>query len=155
MAAQTKQNARAINANMNQDYVNWLQHQPLPNSPGAMGIHEAETILAARSDLNHQYQQRFIEEKTRAQGATSSPIPPISNVISTYDQTHIQNEVSAGSMATVSQIAAGAGFSPQVDVRSPAQKTVAEKLSQLQDQLADQTELMEKQIRVKEAEHKS
>lgn len=63
MASQTRQNAGSINASLNQEYVNWLQDQSLPNSSGSMGIHEAETILASRPDLNHQYQQRFMENK--------------------------------------------------------------------------------------------
>ena len=63
MASMTKQNAGSINASLNQEYVNWLQDQSLPNSSGPMGIHEAETILSSRPELDHQYQQRFIEDK--------------------------------------------------------------------------------------------
>ncbi|MBL8676152.1 MAG: conjugal transfer protein TraG N-terminal domain-containing protein, partial [Alphaproteobacteria bacterium] len=37
MASWTKQNAGSINANLNQEYVNWLQDQSLPNSSGPMG----------------------------------------------------------------------------------------------------------------------
>ncbi len=63
MASQTRQNAGSINASLNQEYVNWLQSQALPNSSGPMGIHEAETILASRPELNHQYQQSFVDDK--------------------------------------------------------------------------------------------
>ena len=63
MASWTKQNAGSINASLNQEYVNWLQTQSLPNSSGPMGIHEAETILATLPRVNAQYQQRFMEEK--------------------------------------------------------------------------------------------
>jgi len=66
MASFTKQNAGSINENLNQEYVNWLQNQALPNSGGPMGITEAETVLSSRPDLNHAYQQRFLEDKMTA-----------------------------------------------------------------------------------------
>ena len=74
MASFTQQNAASINASLNQEYVNWLQTQSLPQTQGPMGITEAETILSSRPDLDHAYQRRFLEEKMGAGiGPESSP----------------------------------------------------------------------------------
>lgn len=63
MASMTKQNSSSINANLNQEYVDWLHQQSLPNSSGPMGIHEAATILSNRPELDLVYQRRFLESK--------------------------------------------------------------------------------------------
>ncbi|MEN8236238.1 MAG: conjugal transfer protein TraG N-terminal domain-containing protein [Pseudomonadota bacterium] len=63
MAARVKQHSGSINSNLNQEYFNWLQRQSLANSTGPMGVHEAETILHSRPDVDHSYQTRFLDEK--------------------------------------------------------------------------------------------
>jgi conjugal transfer mating pair stabilization protein TraG len=78
MASFTKQNSGSINANLNQEYVEWLQTQELPHSKGPMGITEAEVVLSSRPELDHAYQQLFLSEKMAVaedprQGFPSSP----------------------------------------------------------------------------------
>lgn len=63
MASWAKQHAGAISQSLNQEYVNWLAKQSLPNSKGSMGLHSAEHILTRDDILNHSYQERFLEER--------------------------------------------------------------------------------------------
>ena len=72
MASWAQHNAGALNDNLNQAYVDWLKNESLPQSTGAMGIHEAETILSSRPDLNRAYQRRFLEEHVSQEGSPGS-----------------------------------------------------------------------------------
>ena len=63
LASKAKQHGHQINANMNQEYFNWLQQQPLSNSKGVMGVQEAQTIVTSRPDMDRDYQKSFIKEK--------------------------------------------------------------------------------------------
>ena len=75
MASFTKQNSGSIHANLKQEYVEWLQTQELPNTQGPMGIKEAEVILSSRPELDHAYQNRFLNEKMASSGDLSKGLP--------------------------------------------------------------------------------
>lgn len=132
MASTTKQNAGSINASLNQEYVNWLQGQSLPNSHGPMGIGEAETILSSRPEIDAQYQQRFMEDKMQQaeqfMGTHRLPSKP-SDIDEAYEQVHITNPVSQGGGYVASQ-AAASGFGNDFEVstasRDEAQKVLSE-----------------------------
>lgn len=150
MAAQTKQNASSINANMNQEYVGWLQEQSLPNSSGAMGIHEAETILSSRPDMNHQYQQRFIEDKTSSYMGNQGLANNASDISAGHSNSSITNGVSDGAISSVSNQASGSGMGDVFSIGTSTKSAATEKISHLQDQIAEQTELMEKEMKIRE-----
>lgn len=59
------ENALQINTNNSQEFVNWLQKQPAPNSSsGQMGRSNAEFILSNDPETARYYAGRFAEEKT-------------------------------------------------------------------------------------------
>lgn len=138
MASKTRQNAGSINANLNQEYVNWLQTQSLPNSTGAMGIREAETILSGRPDLDARYQQRFMEEKmqsitsymgTHGLASSASDINAIYNQAKGNITPPVHHPVhqnltqgAASSQATAHGL--GSGFMVDSGPRDAAQKTL-------------------------------
>jgi conjugal transfer mating pair stabilization protein TraG len=131
MASTTKQNAGSINASLNQEYVNWLQGQSLPNSSGPMGIGEAETILSSRPELNTQYQQHFMEDKMQQaeqfMGTHGLPSKP-SDIDEAYGQAHIPNPVSQGEGYVASQVATlgfGKDFEVNTVSRDEAQKVLS------------------------------
>lgn len=141
LASWTQQNAGSINANLNQEYVNWLQDQSLPNSSGPMGIREAETILSSRPELDSHYQQRFMEEKM--QSATSfMGTHGLASNSSDIDASHVQakshitspvhNTLDHGDAASNAE-AHGLGNGMQVSTspRDEAQRTLAHTESQM------------------------
>lgn len=150
MATQTKQNASSINANMNQEYVSWLQTQALPNSSGPMGIHEAETILASRPTMNHLYQQRFIENKTTSLGESERLATNHGDVVTSYKHQTLSNKASDAPLSSVALQAEASGLEKTFQIESKTKNDVVEKLSNLQDQIAEQKDLMEKEAKMRE-----
>lgn len=66
MATIATENALQINTNSNQEFVNWLQKQPAPNSQsGQMGRANAEYILSNDPETSRYYASRFAEQKTQ------------------------------------------------------------------------------------------
>ncbi|MBY0291801.1 MAG: conjugal transfer protein TraG N-terminal domain-containing protein, partial [Alphaproteobacteria bacterium] len=135
MASWTKQNAGSINANLNQEYVNWLQDQSLPNSSGPMGIREAETIFTSRPELDSHYQQRFMEDKMQqadqfvgSHGLASKS----SDIDRTYDQSKsrianpVNQEITQGTAASqASAHGLGNDFEVNTGPRDEAQKMLS------------------------------
>lgn len=156
MASWTEANAGSINANLNQEYVNWLQQQELPNSRGAMGITEAQNILSNRSDLDHGYQKCFLEGKMRNMehhlGAHGLPRSE-RDVESTYQKTasHITPPVEKSSLHKVDVAATQAGVR-NVKIDAKIQKETNEKLSLIQDRLDEQQKALEKQAQSRKRE---
>lgn len=158
MASWTKQNAGNINANLNQEYVNWLQDQSLPNSSGPMGIREAETIFTSRPELDSHYQQRFMEDKMQqadqfigSHGLASQS----SDIDKSYDQAkrRIANPVNQeiNQSAAASQASAhglGNDFEVSTGPRDEAKKT----LSSTGKQMAEQQQLLAQQAEMRKAE---
>lgn len=158
MASWTKQNAGSINANLNQEYVNWLQDQSLPNSSGPMGIREAETIFTSRPELDSHYQQRFMEEKMQqadqfvgSHGLASKS----SDIDKSYDQakSRIANPVNqeiTQSTAASQASAQGLGndFKVNTEPRDDAKKT----LSSTGQQMAEQQQFLAQQAEMRKAE---
>lgn len=151
MAAETHQNASSINANLNQEYVSWLQTQSLPNSNGAMGIHEAETILSSRSDLNHIYQQKFIEGKMHSHMGTNGLAANARAIPSQYDQSAVSNAVSGDGLSSVSGTASSSGFGDQFKIDMTGKNRATEQIERVADQMAEQTELLEREAKIREA----
>jgi len=150
MASQTRQNSAAIDANANQEYVNWLSDQRLPNSSDRMGIKEAETILSSRTDLNHTYQQAFMENKIaeiKNHGLPQSE----QDVVSAYNNAHVQNSVSNKKVEDIRQQAMDEGFDDAFKLDSSAKNKTNEKIDNLEHMIYEQNELLEIKGRVQEA----
>lgn len=94
MASYTKTHAGSINANLNQEYVDWLPTQSLPNSSGAMGRHEANTILASRPEMNQSYQSQFLEAKMKGDLFSRSIANDLREGFGEVEKAH-QNQTSA------------------------------------------------------------
>lgn len=148
MAADTRHHASAINANLNQEYVTWLQTQPLPHSRGPMGIHEAETILAARPHLNHLYQQKFMEDKVRPFTPSHSLAQQAGDLGAT--PIPLKNSVSDGALLAVREVAAHSPVGEAFALNTNPKDRTREQLATLQDQIADQTELLEREAKKRE-----
>lgn len=154
MASWTQQNAGSINANLNQEYVNWLQTQALANSKGPMGITEAETILSSRSDLDHAYQQRFLEQKMQ-QMETQFGVYGLPNsqkdVSRSFQQTekNITTIPQEQSFSAVAAQATQEGLREAFKLNSRPKNEVKEQLSFMQDQLSEHKEMLEKQAEVR------
>jgi conjugal transfer mating pair stabilization protein TraG len=156
MASWTQQNAGSINANLNQEYVNWLQTQALPNSKGAMGITEAETILSSRPGLDHSYQQRFLEQKMHQMeaqfGAYGLPnsVQEIGQSFRQAEQNLQASSPNQGPSALSTQ-AAQQGLGEAFKLNARPKNAAKEQLSLIQDQLAEQKETLEKQGQARKA----
>lgn len=150
MVSWTKQNAGSINANLNQEYVNWLQTQSLPNSSGPMGIHEAETILSARPELDAQYQQRFMEGKMRTMEnyIESHGLPESgADVVAAFQEAkgNITNPVDHQGGQNAALEAEKHGLGNDFKINMQPKSEVNEKLKHLEDQIIDQKEFLEKE----------
>ncbi|MBT5654813.1 MAG: hypothetical protein HOI80_04890, partial [Alphaproteobacteria bacterium] len=152
MAAFTKQNAGSINANLSQEYVNWLQEQPLPNSEGHMGIHEAETILSSRPNLDHQYQQRFLESKMQSYFDSQGLLTTNSDIEATYSQSKEGISHKEDFLHDVAAKASEQGFGDTFKLNSKPRSDVKEQLSFMEDQLIEQKEILEKQSGIRKDE---
>lgn len=156
MASWTKQNAGSINASLNQEYVNWLQTQSLPNSSGPMGIHEAETILGSLPEVDAQYQKRFMKEKmNQVENYMMSHGFPQSgaDVERAYHQAkdNVTNPVDHTGGQNASSHAASHGLGNDFQVNSGTRDKVIEKLSSIEDQLAKKDEHIKNQGEIQEA----
>ncbi|OJW55205.1 MAG: hypothetical protein BGO67_00420 [Alphaproteobacteria bacterium 41-28] len=159
MASWTKQNAGNINESLNQEYVDWLQTQSLPNSSGPMGIREAETLLTSRPELNHHYQQRFMEEKMSQVenyvGVNGLP-SKASDMDAAFEQAkaNISHPTGESSLSEIQQHANGQGLGPDFKVNNQPQKEVKEKLLRIEDQLIQQQEFLEKEAEIRKSKVK-
>lgn len=171
MASWTQQNAGSINANLNQEYVDWLQVQALPNSKGPMGIREAETILSSRPNLDHAYQQRFLEEKMQhmenqfglyesinpsrdIQGAENKfkrdelPHSPkdIQQTFQKYEE-HLLGapQQDPGSFSNIVEQAKEQGFREEFKIGIKQKDAMKDQLDFISDQLIEQKEILTKQ----------
>jgi conjugal transfer mating pair stabilization protein TraG len=157
MASCTKQNAGSINESLNQEYVNWLQTQSLPNSSGPMGIREAETLLISRPELDHHYQQRFMEEKMSQvesyMGANGLP-SKASDMDVAFEQakTNIPHSTGHSTFSEVEQRAREEGLGPELKVSTEPRDYVQKELSSVEKQLAEQQGLLGKQAEMRKAE---
>ena len=157
MASWTKQNAGSINANLNQEYVDWLQTQPLPNSIGPMGIHEAETILGSRPQLDAQYQQRFMEDKMRnVENYLESHGLPQSgaDVETSFYQAkgNITNPVDQQGGQNAASQAASHGLGNDFKINTQLKSDVNKKLSSMDKNLIEQKEFLEKEANQRKEE---
>jgi conjugal transfer mating pair stabilization protein TraG len=154
MAATTKQNAGSINASLNQEYVNWLQGQSLPNSQGPMGIQEAETILSSRPEIDAQYQQRFMEGKMQQaeQFMGTHGLPSNSaDIEKAYEQVHITNPVNQGNGYVASQ-AAASGFGDDFKVNTKPRDEARNVLSSTDQEMMEHQQNITKQADQRKAE---
>jgi hypothetical protein len=126
MASWTKQNAGSLNANLNQEYVGWLQKQALPNSKGPMGIREAETILSARPSLDTSYQRRFIEEKMGSFKAGSLPISP--ETLSSRFKASAPSTLSGRAKSELRERVESSGFGAKFDIKPSISSSVQKKI---------------------------
>lgn len=62
-AAAIKNSAASINANYNQEFVDWLSAQKADNTGGHIGKQGAAYIIANNTELSYGYAQRFLAEK--------------------------------------------------------------------------------------------
>jgi conjugal transfer mating pair stabilization protein TraG len=138
MASWTKQNAGSLSANLNQEYVGWLQKQSLPNSKGSMGIREAETILSARPSLDTAYQRRFMEEKMGSFKAGGLPISP--ETLSSRFKTSSLSAPSGKSLGNLKSKASKQGFNPVSQENRRIITKVEEDMSQSQKTLTTSKE---------------
>jgi conjugal transfer mating pair stabilization protein TraG len=157
MASTTRQNAGSINASLNQEYVNWLQDQPLPNSSGPMGIQEAETILSNRPEINAQYQQRFMEDKVhQAESYIGSHGLPreSSDIDRAYEQasSHLSNPMNQERSNAVSSQATIHGFGDDFKLGTNAKAEAQEQLSFSERTLASEQQTIVSQGDLRETE---
>ncbi len=156
MAATTKQNAGSINASLNQEYVNWLQGQSLPNSHGPMGIQEAETILSSRPEIDAQYQQRFMEDKMQQaeQFMGTHGLPSNSaDIDKAYEQAskNITNPVNRGDGYVTSQ-ATASGFGDDFKVNTAPRDEAQNVLSSTDQKMTEHQQDITKQGDQRKAE---
>lgn len=152
MASWTQQNAGSINANLNQQYVNWLQSQALPNSKGPMGITEAETILSSRPDLDHAYQQRFLEQKMQ-QMETQFGIYGLSTSPKDIEQTFqrleehllVTEKPDPGVGSNILEHAKEQGLGEEFKLNTKQKNDAKDQLEFISDQLMEQKEFLTKQ----------
>ncbi|HQS93766.1 MAG TPA: conjugal transfer protein TraG N-terminal domain-containing protein [Alphaproteobacteria bacterium] len=152
MASWTQQNAGSINANLNQEYVNWLQAQALPNSKGSMGITEAETILSSRPDLDHAYQQRFLEQKMQQMesqfgvyGLPNSPKDIQQTFQKREDHLLTSAKQDSGVVSNMLAHAKDQGFGEEFKFNTKQKNDVKDQLEFVSDQLMEQKDLLTKQ----------
>lgn len=149
MASWSKQNSASINASLNQDYVNWLPQQALPNSSGPMGLSEAETILSSRPELDQLYQQRFMEDRMNNMpsyiGTNGLPASN-ANVTASYADTGSTLKIQAmeNSLETLSTQAQQDGFGQEFNVSSHVKADTMSALLDIKDALSEHKHLMEK-----------
>jgi conjugal transfer mating pair stabilization protein TraG len=73
-AMTTRANSASINANYNQQFVEWLANQPADNAPGRLGTQSAVHIIANDPQMAAVYASRFMETKgLMPSGAQPSP----------------------------------------------------------------------------------
>jgi len=149
MASWSKQNSASINASLNQDYVNWLPQQGLPNSTGPMGQAEAETIMSSRPELETLYQQRFMEQQMRRLPSyMESPGLPASvdQVENSFaaEKSSIHNNVGDGSMHDLAKHAANEGLGANFEVNTKTKDATIDRLNDIQDQMMTQSEQLER-----------
>lgn len=152
MASKTRQNANQINANLNQEYVNWLQTQSLPNSSGSMGIKEAETILSSRPELDYQYQQKFMESKmgTSGMGRSYMEAAPSRESLSTgYKALNLENAVTSKGFETVRENGAQDGLGDTFKIDKSAKGDVQNQLSEISDQISEQTDMLVREAAIR------
>jgi conjugal transfer mating pair stabilization protein TraG len=147
MASWTKQNSGSINASLNQDYVDWLQQQNLPNSSGAMGIKEAEVIMSSRPEMDMQYQQRFMEHKMsnannymHTAGLASSP-GQVQGVF-TNSSSAINNDVSDKYIQGLSKKTASEGFGGGFEVSDRAKAASLGSLNSIDNKMEEHRQII-------------
>lgn len=149
MASWSKQNSASINASLNQDYVNWLPQQALPNSSGPMGIGEAEAILSSRPELDQLYQQRFMEDRINNMPSymeTNGLAGSNADIASSYAHagSAIKSQPMENSMDSFSSQAQQEGFGQEFNVSSHAKADTLSALHDIKDALTENKHLMEK-----------
>ncbi|MBP6986407.1 MAG: conjugal transfer protein TraG N-terminal domain-containing protein [Alphaproteobacteria bacterium] len=148
MASWTKQNSASINASLNQDFVNWLPNQSLPNSSGSMGQVEAEAILSSRPELEQAYQQRFMESKlSQLTDIGASGLPGSMGAIqSSFNDARagLPNNVSDAPMQNLSTQANNEGMGGNFLVDTRAKHASLDKLNDIQDQMIEHSEKLER-----------
>jgi conjugal transfer mating pair stabilization protein TraG len=149
MASWTKQNSGSINASLNQEYVDWLPKQSLPNSSGPMGQSEAETIMSSRPELEQAYQQRFMEKKLSQlpnyMGSAGLP-SSMDRIGNSFDgaKTSISNNVGDFHIQDLTTQANNEDFGGGFAVNSHAKETAIGRLNSIDDQLEEQKQTLEK-----------
>ncbi|MEI8295106.1 MAG: conjugal transfer protein TraG N-terminal domain-containing protein [Alphaproteobacteria bacterium] len=81
-AMTTRANSASINANYNQQFMEWLADQPLGNAKARMGMQEAAHIVANDLKLATAYGNRFMETK----GLSPNSIPPAPSMRNDYEK---------------------------------------------------------------------
>ena len=140
-----------FNANLNQEYVGWLKNQTLPHSQGVMGIHEAETILSSRPDLNMDYQRQFLQDRMAHYGQMTDRGFPSSvhSIKKTYEQKSLESPVKGQSFDMVHQEAENAGLGETFKVGTQPQREVQKELRYLQGSIEEQTEALIKESKIR------
>jgi len=137
MASHTKQNAASINANYNQELVDWLVKQPLGNSSGPMGRKEAETILASRPEMSAIYQQRFLEElmAKQTQNMSLKGLPQSDHQVSqSFENKSVQAKESGYSKKVQSQ-ANQEGMSKNPELTKNLRSDIKDNIEKREDRL--------------------
>jgi hypothetical protein len=75
-AMHIRANSASINANYNQQFMEWLSNQPADNAPGRMGTQSAIHIIANDPKMATAYANRFMEAEGLVPNGNHSP-PPI------------------------------------------------------------------------------
>lgn len=153
-ASYLKTNSGQINQGLGQEFIDWLPKQALPNSRGSMGLKEAETIIASRPELNHQYQQLFMQKKmTQIEAlASQSNLPSSAEAVySAYRSHSIDSNVSKSGLTSVTSQANNQGLEDAFRLNQTAKTDVKQQLERVQDQIAEQTEMLAKEAKIREA----
>ena len=66
LASYSKDNGAAIDYNANQEFIDHLSDQTLPNSNGRMGMNAAEALIRHNPDVVETYAGRFVQHKARS-----------------------------------------------------------------------------------------
>jgi conjugal transfer mating pair stabilization protein TraG len=156
MASWTKQNSGSINASLNQEYVNWLPKQALPNSSGPMGQSEAESMMSSRPGLEQAYQQRFMEQKLSsmpnhiAQAGMASSMTQVEDSYGSA-KSSVQNNVSDNSLQNIAAQATNESLGGSFTVSKSAKNATMDKLYDIQDQMIAQGEQLERMGKERES----
>lgn len=155
MASWTQANAGSINANKNQDYVNWLTQQAGPHAKTPMGIAGAQHILSHRPDLDRAYQQRFLSEMMGDMRRPEALKLPRSETAIRQSATHAQTQITlpvrGAALQALETQAGSQGFGGKFQINSQTKNTVQKEISALQDHLEAHRDETQREAHTREA----
>lgn len=144
-ASLAQDNARSINANANQHFMEWMSNRPGTNGQGKMGLHQAETLL---KDPNMQmyYARQYSEQfKHQFESNWNHGMAHTKGQIETH---HQSNNRHISKSSTVSAYQAGSqkiqerasqqGLAPEKFIDTTTQRNAESRLKNTQGQIAQE-----------------